>query len=67
MTHGVDDGNGELGSIYLVLRVLEVNIHLVHSFKDNLEGLHDVVEHDGFPVELLRFAETLGVNQLHLL
>lgn len=40
---------------------------LAHCFGNNLVGLNNVVEDDRLPFELLVSAETLGVNELHLL
>lgn len=40
---------------------------LAHCFGNNLVGLNNVVEDDRLPFKLLVSAETLGINELHLL
>lgn len=51
----------------LVIGVLKSNIVLAHGLGDDLEGLDNVAEDDGLPLELLVLAEALGVDELHLL
>ena len=51
----------------LVIGVLKSNIVLAHGLGDDLEGLDNVTEDDGLPLELLVLAKALGVDELHLL
>lgn len=52
---------------YLILGVFESHVQLLHCVKDEPEGLNNIVEDDRLPLHLLRLAETLRVDELHLL
>lgn len=58
---------GKKSLTYLVIRVVELEIVLIHCLGNNFERLNNVAKDDGLPFQLLVFAEALRINKLHLL